>query len=658
MRTKLRRYTAKQIDPSIRTGSSPIERSMVRTTQVTAYLFHAPQAHISAALIFIFSLIIGLIINFDTSNLLGNFSFISIYDNAVILGLVIIGFPALISGLISTPLAELLGGTLSYKRSFLLALFSCVILFFVLLCGRFLSLVLDVDFLIIYIFGYALIFSIRHSVLLATSNSKHLNSILCSINQSILGFAFLWLIPKTGLAITTQEFSIMFWFIAIFFIVTLLWVHIITTPFRRNFGVNGLVLMKHALSQFSKDYQAGRVLEQEFFDKIGSKSNLRVGVVCFKPKYHKNDATKNKPPVKTMMVIPSIHPGPFGVLGGSNLPKKLSRYLKQITSNLMVFHGPAVHAQDPVATSECKKIAKKVRSLVQRTEYSDTISAFHRAKLNNSDESDSEFPEQSTLTLCGQRLGNGVVYIHTSAPEPTDDIDNPTGEAIVVKGEYETKSKALFIDAHNCLVPGTGQVYFNSKKARNMLKLVTRLNMNLDDSDKFKIKIGFASDQSLKLSDGMGPMGIQVLFLSSEPIDTKSRARNYAYILFDGNNMVCGLREQILETIETYVDDAEVFTTDNHIVNATMGGYNPIGLKVNSERIIKRIHYLIRKAKKDLESCEVGVNSGIVKNIRILGKTMPMRLSTTINSTIAIMKESLIACQALAIAACWLVTVI
>ncbi|MCK5561636.1 MAG: DUF2070 family protein, partial [Thermoplasmata archaeon] len=446
MRTKLRRYTAKQIDTSIRTGSNPIEGSMVRTTQVTAYLFHAPDANISAALIFIFSLIIGLIINFDTSNFLGNFSFISIYDNTVILGLVIIGFPALISGLISTPLAELLGGTLSYKRSFLLALFSCVIVFFVLLCGRFLRLFVEVDFLIIYIFGYALIFSIRHSVLLATSNSKHLNSMFSSINQSVLGFAFLWLIPKTGLAITVQEISYMFWFMAIFFIVTLLWIHIITTPFRRNFGVNGLILMKHALSQFSKDYQAGKVLEQEFFAKIGSKSNLRVGVVCFKPIYHKNDATKNKTPVKTMMLIPSIHPGPFGMLGGSNLPKKLSRYLKQITSNLMVFHGPAVHAQDPVATRECEKIAKKVRSLVKRIEYSDTISAFQRAKLINNDESGSEFPEQTTLTLCGQRLGNGIVYIHTSAPEPTDDIDNPTGEAIVVKGEYETKSKALFID--------------------------------------------------------------------------------------------------------------------------------------------------------------------------------------------------------------------
>ncbi|WP_455391974.1 DUF2070 family protein, partial [[Eubacterium] cellulosolvens] len=246
------------------------------------------------------------------------------------------------------------------------------------------------------------------------------------------------------------------------------------------------------------------------------------------------------------------------------------------------------------------------------------------------------------------------------APEPTDDIDYPTGESIIIRGENETKSKALFIDAHNCLEPGTGQVFFGSEKANNMLKLVSKLNKELGDTSSYEILTGYASDTSLDISEGLGPMGIQVLVVRCEPAGKMDNygTKEYAYILLDGNNIVCGLREQILEAITDLVDDAEVFTTDNHIVNATMGGYNPVGLKVDPNRIIRTVKHLVNQAKRKFKPCEVGMNSGFVKKLRILGKTMPMRLSTTINSTIAIMKDSLIACQALALAACWLIAMI
>ena len=653
---KHNRYSAKQIDPKIESASSPIERSMARSAQVTSYLFHAPDPYKSAALIFILSLFAGFILNFNIINFGANFSIRNIYDNAIIYGLIVIGFPALISGLISTPLAELLGGTLYYKRSFLLAFISCVILFVVLIIGKILHGIFEFNFVVVFIFGYALIFSVRHSVFLATSHPKNLNSIFGSINQTLLGYFFLWLIPTTGKYIANQELLYMFWFVVIFFITTTLWIRIITTPFRRNFNVDGLLLMKHALSQFTKDYREGKALEKDFFAKIGSKSDLRVGVISIKEKL----STK-KPPIKTLMVIPSVHPGPFGILGGSNLPSKLLKYLKNLTTNLMVFHGPAGHAQNPVATDECVKIAKKVQTLVAETKYSEDVSKFHRVASSDEKNIGKTASNKSTLTLCAQRFGNGIMYIHTSSPEPTDDIDNPTGEAIIQKGEAETGLKSLFADAHNCLEPGTGEVFFGSEKANNMLELISKLNNKLKNGSDYILQTGFADDRSFNVTDGFGPMGIQVLVLKCEPKNKNLKnedSKFYAYILLDGNNVIRGLREQILEAISYLVDDAEVFTTDNHIVNATMGGYNPIGLKAESQRIKISVGKLIKEAKKNLTPSVVGLNSGIVKNIRILGKNMPMRLSTTINSTIAIMKNSLVACQALALSVCWLVTLI
>ena len=149
-------------------------------------------------------------------------------------------------------------------------------------------------------------------------------------------------------------------------------------------------------------------------------------------------------------------------------------------------------------------------------------------------------------------------------------------------------------------------------------------------------------------------MGIQVLVVRcSTESDVKDREKTNAYILLDGNNVMHGLREKIISAVSGLVDDSEVLTTDNHIVNTTMGGYNPVGLKFEHEAIITCIHKLVRSALMDCEPCQVGMNSMLVNNVNILGQKTPQRLSATINATIAVMQSSLVACQALALAVCW-----
>ena len=668
MKRKTIQYTNPVVHEPRKSKSSSVERSMVRTTNVTRYLFSAPEPYKTGLYITIFSLFAGFIINFDIIHPIENLEALDLYRNVLIIGLLLIGLPALLSGLISTPIAQLLDGTFYYRRSFLLAFVSCVVLLPVLILGKILNFYYHFDFIVIFIFGYALIFSVRHSVILATSNSKNSNSILVSITQSVFGFLFLWFIPNTGFQITISELLLMIIFMIIFFCTTVLWVRIITTPFRRNFGADGLLLMRHSLSQFTKDANAGRVLEKEFFAKIGSNSDLRLGVICIKEKPSVHQAQIKKPG-KTLIVIPSIHPGPFGILGGSNLPQKLLRYVQKTigsTGNFMVFHGTSTHDLNPVATEECAKVGKRVRELVKQVEYSDSVSTFQRAILNY-DETEMNYKTtgrksyklgKSPLTICAQRLGNGTLYVHTSSPESTDDIDNPIGETIVNKAEFETGKMASFIDAHNCLEPGTGVVFFGSKKANNMVKLVSKLNRNLKNSDMFKFNSGFASDQNFKQNEGFGPMGIQVLVVKSTTDENAKNGIINAYILLDGNNVIPGLRERILDSISDLVDDAEVFTTDNHIVNATLGGYNPVGLNLPSEIIIEKIRFVVKKAISKIQPCEVGMNTGFVKNVRILGQNTTMRLSTTINSTIAIMKNSLVASQALALSLCWLFAIL
>ncbi len=665
---------------------STTEQAMDRTTHLTKYMFRSPEPFMVAAYILIFSMVAGFLIDFDLQHLDNNFSIEQIYNSAIILGLFLIGMPAILSCLISTPAAGFLGGDLPYRRSFLLAFVSIIILVCILLIGKLLAIWFEINFWILMIFGYALMITLRHPVILATSNHRHLGSLPSSINQTILGFLFIYLVPNSIFRYTLEMSVFMLGFTVIFLGATLLWLHIVIQPFRRNFDVNGLLLMKHSLTQFSKNKKSDHVLENEFFSRIGTDTNLRVGIVGFKDPAENYQTTK----ISTLLVIPSVHLGPFGVLGGSDLPLKLSKYLKGLTSNLMVFHGPATHDQNPVATGECKKIARVVRDLTIDAKYSERASTFQRIQLDSASTTTSTVTSTSKtrhratgtgLNICAQRFGNGTVYIHTSSPESTDDIDNSTGEAIVQKAEHETGNHALFIDAHNCLEPGTGEVHFGSKKANDMVDLVTKLNEKMQDLPEHNISTGFAGDRRFTRAEGLGAMGIQVLVIRNEPVQLddqleldkpqkKKQKKNNkdnactgiktnAYILLDGNNVIPGLREHILNAISDRVDDAEVFTTDNHVVNATMGGYNPVGLKLGQKKVIDSVRRLVDRAIENCKPSMVCMNSKILKNIRILGKNTPLRISATINATISIMRGSLVACQGLAIGACYiLVTLI
>ena len=115
------------------------------------------------------------------------------------------------------------------------------------------------------------------------------------------------------------------------------------------------------------------------------------------------------------------------------------------------------------------------------------------------------------------------------------------------------------------------------------------------------------------------------------------------------------LREQIRSEIVGLVDEAEIFTSDNHVVNITMGGYNPVGLKSSSPKIISTIQDLLKEAIKNLENVNVGADRVIVKNVNVFGKGNTVRLSRTINKTISLMGKSSAGCNLLAIIGCILV---
>src|SRR5437667_12392751 len=83
-----------------------------------------------------------------------------------------------------------------------------------------------------------------------------------------------------------------------------------------------------------------------------------------------------------------------------------------------------------------------------------------------------------------------------------------------------------------------------------------------------------------------------------------------SYITIDGNNMQQGLRDHILQSIrETGVSDAEVMTTDTHLVTGLVRsplGYYPVETALPTAAFVTKITQTVKKAIIILEESSAG----------------------------------------------------
>jgi putative membrane protein len=270
-----------------------------------------------------------------------------------------------------------------------------------------------------------------------------------------------------------------------------------------------------------------------------------------------------------------------------------------------------------------------------------------------------------------QPLGKALVTVHTSAPNPTDDVDFPVGRSVQDAFRRRGVEHPFFSDAHNCLERGGGAVHFGTHEAEELLKQADEAASAYVKPDG-SLRAGFAQTAGFdKTRDGIGAQGIQVAVI-------EAGGHKMAYILLDGNNMVKGLREKILEAVKgpggpireagaapgpdapdevsaattgasgALVDEAEVLTTDNHCVHATMGGYNPVGSRYPNDKLAEMARETVGRAIADLEEVESGAGSKPVE-LRVFGHGNTARLTTAINSTVAVLRVGVGTCLAFAL---------
>ena len=524
-------------------------------------------------------------------------------------GFVVLGISSIMSGALDQQVISSLHGiNLKIKHSMFLSGLSMTILGIFVLLGCVISRLIHVDiFVNSMIFACVLIYGFNTLVFWATSKVRFSVAAITGFIQPVLiiamyiSISFLFIDTSFMGPVIFQIILKAFVASIIFVIAIYAFITVIASPFKKNLGIGVLDL----LSLFIAHMNEGSNSLEGLFENMSEAIDTIVTFVSFK--------TENG--IKALFISPSVHPGPLGDLGGSNMPTLLANKFNCFT---MVAHGPSTHDFNPIAVSEIDKIENSIRNGLEKIEYSENASKFIRYNS-----------EKANIGV--QFFNEGMVILSTFAPEAVDDIEFGVGLTMMAQSRNHCNVKdSVIVDCHNSFTAESGEVLPGNSE---VFQLIDVIDLIEPEQEKYDIKIGCHSDnmEDLDKNEGVGESGIKTMIIEVGNQRT-------AYVLFDANNMEIGFRQEIIDAVsDLEIDEIEVMTTDTHTVNTISRGYNPIGIVKRAE-IIEYARASIIEAIKDIEKVEVGTGTNKIKNLNTFGPKNSTELISTISSVVAVSK--------------------
>ena len=581
--------------------------SMSSVAGLSKYIKTLPKTQYTIIITCIISFFVGVI--YFTINPIESALFV---ENALfggIISFVTLGCTSIMSAALSQQIIESLHGiNLKIKHSMFTSTISMVILSMILIIGGILARFFNIPMLLnSLIFGCVIIFGFNTLVYWATTQIRFSVSALTGLIQPLLILAMTVLF---GFLCTDISFlnSIMLEIglkVAvggiIFISAIYAFITIIASPFKRNLGIGVLDL----LSLFIAHMNEGSNSLEGLFENMSESIDTMVTFVSF----------ENENGIKSLFISPSVHPGPLGNLGGSNMPTILSDRFPFFT---MIAHGPSTHDFNPVSVSEIDKIEDAIKEGLKDVKYDNTASKFVRYSY-----------EKANLGV--QFFNKGMVILSTFAPEGSDDIEFGVGLTMMTQSRSKCNVKdSIIVDCHNSFTPESGEVLPGNAEVFHLIDAIDQIETN---SEETEIKVGCCESDmgELNKQQGIGESGLKTMVIEVE-------GQRTAYVLFDSNNMEIGFRQEIIDAVnDLEIDEIEVMTTDTHSVNTISRGYNPIGIEKRPE-IIEFVKSTIKEAIDDLEIVKVGTGTRKIENLNTFGPNNSTELISTISSVVAVSK--------------------
>lgn len=378
--------------------------------------------------------------------------------------------------------------------------------------------------------------------------ASFLHPLFCSVP-----FLMLW--TRVDYSAISQVLLFMIVAVAIALSSSFLFLFLLNRVGKQALGISSFSLLKGFLLNWVLGLNAPL---EELFEKLGEDQNVEVFLMRFSSSV-----------TKAVVAVPSVHPGPFKNLGSSALPSMLKAALeKEFGSVASVPHGLLGHELDLASQAQSQKLINYV---------------IGSADFEASEARASPFVTVSNgkAAACCQIFGKSVFISFSLAPATTEDFPGDLGLFVRKEAKKHGLTCVGVVNAHNS-IDGPA----NMQKALPSLETVAATCLEKAASlERLPFDVGAATvpPKEFTLEEGMGPGGITAVTVGVG-------SQRAAYVVIDGNNMISGLREEIISALHSMgVDEGEVFTTDTHTVNARVlngRGYHPVGEIMDRDRLM------------------------------------------------------------------------
>jgi putative membrane protein len=547
-------------------------------------------------------------------------------------GVFYIGIPTVAAAVFTTPIVRFFDGQLTRNRSSLLALACELVVIGLLTVAGIVAAVTPLGqtwVVEVLLFALATVFGIRLVVIMGVSRQSMPVAAVGASVQTVAG-AFL-LFVYTGTMryleygggpiaraflyrpdrappriqqlqfVGPEQFLLLGVICGLYAMGVYLFLAVIDRPWRSSLDVSVLDFVRGFIGHVAE----GTNELEDFFESIGEDAVVPVTVLSAR----REDGTE-----KARFVLPMIHPGPMGEIGGGNLPQRVAA-----AADGLAFppHATAGHDFNLVTEREVDTIIRTADEAFETIDYGTEASRSIRHV-------------EGEATLTGQAFGDDALVVSTFAPGCADDVDYAVGLSAMAEARTGGLDDVLLVDAHNCNdgLSGRdlGHVVPGSERSFDLIHGAGRLGEQLPATERGALRCGTAWDPTpWERQDGIGPLGIRVGVF-------EVAGQTTAYVLVDGNNMEPGLRAAILDTVEG-VDRIEVMTTDTHIVN-TMEAENQVGGAVPEADLVALVDDLVGRAVADLEPVAAGMASEQAK-VTVFGNDRTETLASTANAVVS-----------------------
>jgi putative membrane protein len=471
--------------------------------------------------------------------------------------------------------------------------------------------------------GIATMFYLRNLILAAAFTSAIMLLIALSTSRVgvTAGLLLSLVFPTTAMAmyVLTEPVPTQSIFLIIYFLCAITFVSasgILLTavgrPLKKAFKIDGIQMFRGFLEVWMEDRAD---LMEESLTQIGQERILPLSLIKF--------STDTKDPL-FVKVVPGAHPGPFKNTGSSALPKEIGDW-GRTKLNAIAYspHSTSTHDLNLVSQVEVQRFMEMVQTAYEQATPIRDVSQFSRAS-------------SGTIQVGCQIFGDTAVLLITRSPIEMDDISLAVAEQIIAKLENRA-NRYIIIDTHNCMSELKESVHEGSKLIPDMIEAAKTAIIEASKTSRAKPRIGVAQrkDTGYTKVEGMGAEGITVSIV-------EVKDQKMAYVLIDGNNMIIGLREKIVNAIvPKYVDAAEIMTSDTHQTAAisASNGYSPIGELIPHEELTNLIIELIVEATNNLEPGNVALYQGVTEPLLVMGEGTVDKLTSLIPVSASIAKR-------------------